>query len=89
MDMKEKFPEKKNDTKLSKDKVIIKKCHVCGQVSETTAEIERCIKCNKAFLPLKYFMKVHEQEDSKLKDLFASSDELDEKDLIKGIYVLW
>ncbi|MBL7666259.1 MAG: hypothetical protein JNM93_14075 [Bacteriovoracaceae bacterium] len=70
-------------------KVIIKKCHVCGALTESENEIERCAKCNKAFLPLKYFNKIHENQNTQFKDLFSSSEDITDEDLIKGIYVLW
>ena len=73
----------------SKEKVIIKKCHVCGQLHETTTELQKCVKCNKSFLPLNYFGKVHANNEKDYKNLFAESHELDEEDLILGIYVLW
>ncbi len=79
-------------TKKTKFKLIIKKCHVCGQVIESTTEQEKCMSCGKSFLPLNYFEKVHTHEKSqqaKYKDLFAESDELHEEDLIKGLYVIW
>lgn len=72
-----------------KERVIIKKCHVCGQVHETTTELKKCVKCNKSFLPLNYFGKVHATNEKEYENLFAESHELDEQDLIKGIYVLW
>ena len=72
-----------------KENLIIKKSHVCGHLSESSSELERCLKCSKAFLPLKYFVKVHEQTGEKYQELFSSSDELAEDDLAKGLYVLW
>ena len=70
-------------------KLIVKKCHVCGELGESTAELEKCGSCGKAFLPLNYFNKVHTHEEGKYKDLFAQSHELHEDDLIKGLYVIW
>lgn len=75
--------------KSMNEKVIIKKCHVCGQLHETSAEIAKCVKCNKSFLPLNYFGKVHASNEKEYENLFAQSHELDESDLIIGIYVLW
>jgi|GEM_PF-422084 hypothetical protein len=76
---------------LKQDKLIFKVCHACGHCNESQIEPERCQKCQKAFLPLNYFEKIHAQGDKseKFHDLFESSDALDEKDLIKGLYVLW
>lgn len=70
-------------------KLIIKKCHICGQLDESTTEQEKCNSCGKAFLPLNYFQKVHTHEEGKYKDLFADGHDLHEDDLIKGLYVLW
>ncbi|MBT3982744.1 MAG: hypothetical protein HOE90_15400 [Bacteriovoracaceae bacterium] len=72
------------------ERTLIKRCHVCDKVAESTKELERCPKCGKAFLPLNYFTKVHEQgAETKLVDMFASCDELSDADLIKGIHVIW
>jgi hypothetical protein len=72
-----------------KMKLIIKKCHSCGQLIESTTEQEKCVTCGKAFLPLNYFQKIHDHDKSKYKDLFAQSHELHEDDVIKGLYVIW
>jgi hypothetical protein len=72
------------------DTVIIKKCHVCGHLTESRKEIDKCLKCQKAFLPLKYFIKIHEQRDGeKYEELFSHCTELNEEDLVIGLYVLW
>ena len=70
-------------------KVIIKKCHVCGQLIEAEAEVKKCPCCNKPFLPLNYFGKVHAVNNQEFENLFADSHELTDEDLIRGIYVLW
>ena len=76
--------------KQSKDKVLIKKCHVCGQLTESYQEIDRCPKCNKSFLPLNYFTKIHQVgNQEEFKELFETTENLREEDLIRGIYVLW
>jgi len=69
--------------------VIIKKCHVCGQVMESSEEIKKCVRCNKSFLPTNYFTKVHAKNSEEFKHLFATSDEINEDEIIKGIQVLW
>jgi len=76
-------------TKIKKEKSIIKKCHCCGQVIEAQKEVQKCMSCGKSFLPLNYFDKIHGQEDYKFDDLFADSHELEDEDLIKGLYVIW
>lgn len=80
----ENYVQKKLD-----DTMIIRKCHKCGQVTESHSEIEKCVKCQKSFLPLNYFDKIHSKEYTHLDGLFASSQDLEEEDLIKGIFVLW
>jgi predicted Zn-ribbon and HTH transcriptional regulator len=69
-------------------RLIIKQCHVCTTVIETTKEPDKCPKCKKSYLPVNYFQKVHDQSKN-YDDLFCDSDELHEDDLIKGLYVLW
>lgn len=74
-----------------KSRKIIKSCHVCGQITESSTEIDKCVTCGKSFLPLNYFSKIHDNEGRKYdyKELFAQSHELEEEDLIIGLYVLW
>lgn len=69
--------------------LLIRKCHVCGQLVESEQEQEKCCQCGKAFLPLNYFEKIHGDPDQKFQDLFSFSDEIDEDSLILGIYVVW
>lgn len=81
-----------NETTKNKHKnptMIVRKCHVCGQVHESSIEIQKCVKCNKSFLPLNYFEKVHNTKQADYSTIFAESHELDEQDIIKGIFVLW
>ena len=77
----------KDLNKSLKLKLIIKKCYVCGEMSESTHEPERCGSCGKSFLPLNYFSKVHDH--SEFRHLFSDTNDLGEDDLIKGIYVIW
>ncbi len=70
-------------------KLIIKKCHVCGHISESQQEIARRTNCNKSFLPTNYFGKIHAKTSKEFNDLFSSSTELTEEDLVKGIQVIW
>ncbi len=79
----------RNIEKVKVQKLIIKKCHSCGQVIESTTEQEKCVQCGKAFLPLNYFAKVHSQKGEQYQNLFAESHELHEDDLVRGLYVLW
>jgi rRNA maturation endonuclease Nob1 len=80
---------KVSNDKIRNLKLIIRRCHKCGQLTESEKEVEKCVKCGKSFLPLKYFEKVHCHEADKYEDLFSESDELCEEDLVKGIFVLW
>lgn len=75
--------------KQVRTKLIMRKCHVCSHVNESHAELEKCKSCGKSFLPLNYFEKVHEHDQNKFRDLFASGHEIAEEDLIKGLFVLW
>ena len=76
--------------KTVNEQSIIKKCHVCGQVTESHKELDKCPNCSKAFLPLNYFGKVHTTKNSEeYSELFEVGENLHEDDLIKGIYVLW
>ena len=73
----------------AKEKLIIKKCHMCGHIMEDHQEIIKCHKCKKSFLPVNYFSKVHSKNQKDYEQLFAQSYELHESDLIKGLTVLW
>ena len=75
--------------KRKKEVVLIRKCHQCGQVHESTQELQKCVKCSKSFLPLNYFDKVHEVRQEDYHSLFAESHELTSEELIKGLFVLW
>ena len=80
---------RKEVNKSIKAKLLIKKCHVCGQVTESMTELDKCVGCGKAFLPLNYFTKIHDHKEAKFIELFAESHELHEDELVKGLYVLW
>ncbi len=73
----------------SKEKLLIRVCHSCLKINESSIEMERCQHCKKAFLPLRYFEKIHQDQNEKWENHFATADQLDEEDLIKGLYVLW
>lgn len=79
-----KFKAHQNDEKL-----IIKKCHRCGTLMESYSEVKKCTGCKKHFLPANYFSKVHAKNSAEFEELFVSSGELQETDLIIGITVLW
>lgn len=70
-------------------RVIIKKCHSCSLIVESHKEQEKCCGCNKSFLPLNYFDKVHQNKKQALSELYADSGDIHEEDVIKGLYVLW
>jgi len=88
-------PMKTCDKKVSskeqkcKGKILIKKCHVCGHLMESTKELERCPACDKSFLPTNYFGKIHAKNSAEFKNLYADCNELCEEDLVKGIHVIW
>ena len=70
-------------------KVIIKKCHICGHINYSKIELEKCSQCRKSFLPSSYFTKIHSSSAKEFEDLFAHADDISEKLLIKGIHVIW
>ena len=72
-----------------KGKLLIKKCHMCGSLMEGFKEHKKCSGCNKSLLPSNYFGKVHAKNSKEFEELFTSSDNLHEEDLVKGINVLW
>lgn len=74
---------------IKNDKIIIKKCHTCGQISESHQEPQKCTKCKQSFLPVNYFSKVHSKSQNDYDKLFAFSHELNDEDIIKGLTVLW
>ncbi len=71
------------------DSVIIRKCHICGDVKEASKELERCFRCQKSFLPSHYFSRIHEVSIREYSALFAHVDEIYEEDLVKGLNVIW
>jgi hypothetical protein len=73
----------------NKEKLLIRVCHSCQKLNETLFEAERCSHCDKAFLPLRYFEKIHQDKNEKWENHFSAAEQLDEEDLIKGLYVLW
>jgi hypothetical protein len=75
--------------KEANGKQIIRKCHACGHIMETSQETQRCLQCKKSFLPVNYFSKVHSKSQKEFDHLFASGHEIHEEDLIKGLMVLW
>ena len=86
---------KANDLKITlttetekQQKTFIKVCHKCGMHHQSVVEIERCLQCQKSFLPLKYFQKIHDVHQN-YSELFSTAEELEEKDLIKGLIVIW
>ena len=82
--MKVELKGKETDTKL-----LIKKCHICGHIMESSQEVQKCGKCKKSFLPVNYFSKIHSKSQKDYEQLFAYGHEIYEEDLIKGLTVLW
>jgi len=77
------------EVKKKTGKILFKKCHLCGHVAESYYELKKCDGCNKSFLPSNYFGKVHAKNSEEFSQLFSSSDELNDEDLINGLSVLW
>ncbi len=70
-------------------KILVRRCHLCGEIIESYGEPEQCTNCRKHFLPLNYFGKVHATTPTAFKQLFESASDLHEEDLITGLFVLW
>lgn len=79
----------KDLNKKPKEKLLIRACHACQKINESFQELERCTQCNKAFLPLRYFDKIHQNKNEKWENHFSPTDQIEEDDLIKGLFVLW
>jgi hypothetical protein len=79
----------KNTILKSKEKLLIRACHSCLKLNESYQELERCTHCKKSFLPLRYFEKIHQQKELKWENHFSLSEQIEEEDLIKGLFVLW
>ncbi len=80
----------KIDLKTAKiEKLIVKKCHLCGHIMESFEEIKKCGQCKKSFLPSNYFAKIHSKNSAEYDHLFAAGHEMHEDELIKGLTVLW
>jgi hypothetical protein len=74
---------------IDKEKMLIRACHTCMKITESFQEIERCSHCKKAFLPLRYFEKIHDFKGKNWQKHFEDAHDLEEEDLIKGLFVLW
>ncbi len=75
--------------KETKEILLMRVCHRCQHVNESSTELERCKACQKSFLPLRYFEKIHASHNEKYKNNFSSTADIEEEDLIKGLFVLW
>ncbi len=73
----------------SEKKLIVKKCHCCGKISDSPTELKRCPSCNKSFMPSNYFGKIHAKNSEEFDQLFSKVEDLDESDIIIGLNVLW
>ncbi len=73
----------------TKEKLLIRACHSCCKINESNKELERCLHCNKSFLPLRYFEKIKGHKEVTWENHFSPSSHLEEEDLIKGLFVLW
>ncbi len=52
---------------MENEHTYFRQCHVCGYVTEGKEEVQRCMRCKKGFLPLKYFERLYSniQKNSK------------------------
>jgi len=74
--------------KTFQSKEILRLCHRCHHLNHHHKETDKCNHCNKAFLPLNYFQKIHDVH-TEFKELFGEARELEEKDMIIGLTILW
>lgn len=74
-------------SKTKHKRILLRKCHFCEHINESHHELEECQKCSEAFLPLRYMEKIHQDRGGIT--LYEKSQAIDEKDIIKGLYVLW
>lgn len=80
----------KNEVRLHKTpQTLIRMCHMCLKLNEAASEIEKCHHCHKSFLPLRYFDKIHAKSQGNWSSHFDSIDDIDSKDLICGLFVMW
>ncbi len=81
----------KTDTILIKtrEKTIIRKCHLCGEIIEARVEPEKCPTCKKSFLPSNYFGKIHAKNSEEFKKLFSKVEEIYDESLIRGLIAIW
>lgn len=78
------------ELKISKrPQSLIRLCHKCLKLNESTSEIEKCGHCQKSFLPLRYFDKIHARPKNEWSSHFSSIEDIDPKDLIQGLFVMW
>jgi len=77
------------NTSQKKGKLLIKKCHICGALSESFKEEQKCTGCKKSFLPSNYFSKIHAKNSQEFSELFSMSDDMHDDDLVRGLSVLW
>jgi len=69
---------------------LIKLCHYCQKINESTKELQRCTHCNKSFMPLNYLMQMKEANSKKFfNELYNECKDLNDEDLIKGLYLIW
>jgi hypothetical protein len=57
-----------------KEAVNVRRCHVCGEVTESEREITKCSSCRKSLLPFYYFdnRKVLDYADNQLRPQIES-----------------
>lgn len=75
--------------KKTKEILLMRVCHRCQHINESSVELARCTQCQKSFLPLRYFEKIHTAHGEIWKNNFSGASEIEEEDLIKGLFVLW
>ncbi len=80
---------KKKNSKKSKIN-LIKLCHGCHKINESTKELQRCLHCKKSFMPLNYIQQMKETNSKNLfNEFYNECKDLNDEDLIKGLYLFW
>lgn len=69
----------------------IRRCHVCGQVTESSDEILKCTGCQKSLLPFYYFdkRKISEFSDNKERPPEDMEKHLSGYGPIRGLTAYW
>lgn len=77
------------------NEIYVRRCHVCGEVCESNADILKCTSCRKSLLPFYYFdkRKISEYSDNKERPIGERSTDVRDQNSgygpIRGLTVYW